>query len=791
MQLSQIVLLFLFVGQIACSQYTLNGKITNQYGIPLKEVFISSQNTNIYSNSDGEFQLNIQTTGIHEITFELDGYNFYTTKVKVPIYKKLNIVLEETTVFELEQAEIKHKHSRNIINTETANQDFLTETFSGSLAKSLEKLPGVQAMEIGSATSKPVIRGMGFNRVAILENGIKQESQQWGADHGLDINTFGVEKVEIIKGANTLEFGSDAISGALVIDNNTKPAPYSFSGEFNLIGRSVNQTIGTSLNLRQRTNHFYYKISGNYTNFGDYSIPTDSIIYLSKYIPIHQKKLKNTAGKDYSISMQLGYTDTDFETIFNWSNYYQKVGFFPGSHGEVDLETVTDDGNTRNIDYPFQNVNHFKLSNETLYKFNSNHTLKFLLGYQNNHRQEWSYFHSHYGEEDSNNASNLELDFRLTTYDAQLIYQFKFLNKNKGKIGIQSQNQQNKVNGYSFLLPDFQRYNLGLFFINDFEINKSWSINYGIRYDFTKLNTEEFFDFTLYDFLMQNGYSESDATQNAQRSTTINRKFKNLNYSFGVLFQPNYNWDLNLNLSSSFRIPTAIELASNGIHHGSFRHEKGNPNLDAEKGWTSDFKATFHQKNWMVVFNPYFYYFKNYIFLNPSSVFSPLPNGGQIYKYTQSKAMVLGFETTIKKEFSHRLTGLLSLEYLYNQQLSSNKNERYPLPFTPPMTIFNEWNYQILKDRKVIDNLEVSANFKLALKQNYTARNESSTDGYTIFGIGLKSRFRLKSFHPQLIFNIQNFTNEKYFNHMSFYRALEIPEMGRNFQLILQIPIGN
>src|SRR5690606_6282372 len=173
--------------------------------------------------------------------------------------------------------------------------------------------------------------------------------------------------------------------------------------------------------------------------------------------------------------------------------------------------------------------------------------------------------------------------------------------------------------------------------------------------------------------------------------------------------------------------------------------------------------------------NPYFYYFQNYIFLEPSGIFSPLPHGGQIYQYTQSEALITGVEFKAEKEFFEKLNGLLTLEYLYNQQI--NPSGDFPLPFSPPMTVFTEWNYQILQNRGFLDNLEISANAKFATAQKRIARNEEITDNYTLFGAGLKAGFQWNSFQPNLILTVQNLTNEKYYNHISFYRALEIPEM--------------
>lgn len=785
-----LVLISVFVGINAYSQIKISGKISDEQKNPLPGVHIQIGDSETISDTKGYYQIDNLEKGNHEIHVFTDGFNELIEEISITQDRTFNFSLSKS-VLVLEESVITHAHQKNVNIVETVDQEFLRSEYSGSLAKSLEKIPGIQAMEIGSGTSKPVIRGLGFNRVLVAENGIKQEGQQWGADHGLEVNPWSVEEVKIIKGAGTLEYGSDAISGVIALNNDSKPLANSFSGDWILFGRSANQALGSSLNLRHRKENFYYKLSASYTDFADYNIPTDHIVYLTRQIPIFNERLKNTAGNEHSASAQIGYISTDLESVLTVSNFYQKIGFFPGAHGIPTLDRVQDDGDRRNVEFPYQNVNHFKVLSETTLKFHPN-SLKFSFGFQNNHRQEWSLFHTHYGNSQQPPAidPDLELNFNLSTFDAQVKYQHQFSRKNKLNIGVQSQSQKNLIKGYNFLLPEFTRFNLASYIMNEWEISPKWNVNYGIRFDHTEIEIQPFYDNYLYEFLSQNGHTDEQANGFAQRSQYLNKSFNNINGSAGILFQPNSNLDFNLTLGSSFRMPTAIELASNGIHHGSFRHEQGNPNLDTEQGWTSDLKISYHPNGWNFELNSYFYYFSNYIFLQPSGVFSPLPHGGQIYQYSQSEAMLTGAELKIEKKFWDRLNAFVSFEYLYNQQISPDKSKNYPLPFSPPMVVFTEWSYELIKNKGFLESLEISADAKFASKQDRIAQNESITDGYAIFGAGIKSELNFSGFKASLLLTADNLTNEKYFNHMSFYRALEIPEMGRNIQLIVRIPFG-
>jgi iron complex outermembrane receptor protein len=112
-----------------------------------------------------------------------------------------------------------HRHTSPIVSQATVevSSEFLSEHFQPSLAKSLDAIAGVQASAIGSAMSRPAIRGLGFNRLAVVHDGIRHEGQQWGDDHGLEIDQFAIDHIEVIKGASALLYGSDAIGGVLLL----------------------------------------------------------------------------------------------------------------------------------------------------------------------------------------------------------------------------------------------------------------------------------------------------------------------------------------------------------------------------------------------------------------------------------------------------------------------------------------------------------------------------------------------------------------------------------------------
>jgi iron complex outermembrane recepter protein len=91
----------------------------------------------------------------------------------------------------------------------------MLQNSSSNIIDALSKVPGISQVTTGVGISKPVIRGMGYNRVVVVNDGIRQEGQQWGDEHGIEIDENGVNRVEILKGPASLAYGSDAMAGVI------------------------------------------------------------------------------------------------------------------------------------------------------------------------------------------------------------------------------------------------------------------------------------------------------------------------------------------------------------------------------------------------------------------------------------------------------------------------------------------------------------------------------------------------------------------------------------------------
>lgn len=395
-----------------------------------------------------------------------------------------NVALPEVVIAETYQ---QLQNKKTALTLEVADRDFLRKHFTGNFMQAMENIPGVQAMDIGSGFSKPMIRGMGFNRVAVLENGIKQEGQQWGADHGLELDAFNVDAVNVMKGPASLLYGSDAMGGVIDIAPVLVPAENMLFGDVTLLGKSVNETIGASLMLGIKRNAWYTRLRYSEQRFGDYRIPADTIVYLTQKMPVYGRRLKNTAGWERNVNFFTQYQKKGYKSNLAVSNVFQKTGFFPGAHGVPDLSRLEDDGDSRNIDLPYSKVNHLKVTTHQQYAWE-----KFILsgdiGYQNNHREEWSAFHTHYGTQPLPETDpDKELAFNLNTFSFSAKGRWVGSSSWEHRMGWDSQFQRNTISGYSFLLPEYDRFTTGMSWLTTYRPDNTLSVSGGLRYDYGRM----------------------------------------------------------------------------------------------------------------------------------------------------------------------------------------------------------------------------------------------------------------------------------------------------------------
>jgi len=335
MKVFYLILFYLFlINPLFGQSLTLSGRILVDSGLPLQGASVQLENSKrvIKTDSNGYFTFRGLKPGVYKFTVFMTGYQTVEPEISHPneaitirLYPVVNELQEVTITKTI--GELRKKTEP--VNIETVSSNFIQRNLGGSLMKTLERLPGIKTIGIGSGQSKPLIRGMGFNRVVVVDKGVKHEGQQWGADHGLEIDQFAAGKVELIKGAASFMYGSDAIGGVIDVKPAPIPAPQTLGGSIDLIGKTNNNLYGNSANLFGRSQHLFFDGRLTYQNYGDYRVPADRVYVYDYAVDLDKNHLRNTAGRESGLHLNTGYINDHFRSIFYLSNTYTKSGFLP------------------------------------------------------------------------------------------------------------------------------------------------------------------------------------------------------------------------------------------------------------------------------------------------------------------------------------------------------------------------------------------------------------------------------------------------------------------------------
>lgn len=776
-----IIALFTFSSALGQS-YSLKGRVVHFKSGVQNAVVVLNDSLHRTTDKQGDFSFSALPRGTYKLLITHVEYKPLLLKAEVVSDTTLPAIFLEESIYELREvvvSEDRREKARkdNVLNVEVVSQDFIRKNLGGSLMQTLEKVPGVNAMTIGSGQSKPQIRGLGFNQVVVVDGGIKHEGQQWGADHGLEIDQFAAGTVEILKGAASYLYGSDAIGGVIRVNPPLPPALHSMNLTLNSAYMSNSSAFGNSLNFNARQHSWYVDARATLRDYGDYRVPAE-LIYVYDYdVHLPGGYVRNSAGKERNFHFTVGRVTENYQTRLHLSNVYSKSGFFANAHGLEPrrVDTELHDASRRDVQLPSQQVNHFKVISNTV-RSAGRHELSLDAAYQRNLRKERSPYVSHgfmpavYPFADD---SELERLYDKQVFSGNLRDKVS-LGNHTFTFGGNYEYQENEIGGWGFLIPAYAQHQAGLFAYDQWKMNSRTLLHGALRYDFGHIRIREYTDWFPSDPEGSNEY--------LSRVKAVSRAFDTFNGVIGVSHSIGKT-ELKFNLGTSFRMPLAKELAANGVNYHYFRYEKGNSALSPERSIQLDAGVFRKTEKLEVEFTPFYNYFPNYIYLNPTAGHDYLYGAGnQVFEYQQSRVMRYGAEALVRYHITNRWTGELSGDYLYNRQLSGSKSG-FNLPFSPPPS-----GSASLTWRPGVTY--ISLHVKHALKQYRIVPPEKVTPAYTLVGISAGTEFPAGKQKWSLHLQVNNLLNTRYLNHTSFYRLIDLPETGRNITLNLRVPFS-
>jgi iron complex outermembrane receptor protein len=778
-----ICLIWIALVHSVSGQISLSGRVLNDHGAPLVAagVYLHETMQGSYTDDSGRFEISNIRPGNYHLHVQLTGYHAFSCDLHLKKDTQLVLYLHEG-IHQLHEVTVeagmtKDQPSENPLHISLMGEEQLFRNPANNLAEGLKRLPGISSLQTGMGISRPVIRGMSGNRVLVAENGIKQEGQQWGADHGLEIDPFQLEQVEIIKGPASLAYGSDATAGVIHI----RPSSSGKTGLHELKWRSafqsVNQAWKHALRLNGNTGKWVYRFNMSRQRYGDYRVPAEEFIYNGYLLPLYEGRLQNTAGEIHAAQAMVGMNRNWGYSHLTASIYDQNEGLFRGATGIARAYQLQFDGDERNIGLPRQSVRHLKIISNSNIKL-GRRWLETDLAWQKNIRKEFSIPHAHGRPFDFGDTTALELG--LQTFSANARLYLKKQKKQFSLLGWQGGFQKNGQDGFEFLIPSYVNWNQALFYIGR-KAYGHWTISYGGRIDYQKWQIQE----SQYEF-----YYRYDYLGVVRRNPDLERGFFNYSASIGAVRHFSKHEELRFNLARSFRSPNISELASNGVHHGTFRFERGNADLKAETGL--QFDLGYHREGVRShgSIQTYLNHFGNYIYLQPSGRFAslefegqlyPYPEPGQVFEYRQAPVLHYGGEAEWHFKWTSWLSWHSNAEYTWLTQT----NNGAVLPFIPPASLKNHLEAQFHIRQMDSLKIRVEAGHLYYAPRNRMSINEPDVPEAHLFEGSLELLYEHKRSQWRLGISGNNLLNRLYYNNMSRYRWVNLPEAGRNVQIYL------
>ncbi len=612
----------------------------------------------------------------------------------------------------------------------------LQETSSANIIDAVAHQPGVAQITTGSGISKPVIRGLGYNRIVTVNDGIRQEGQQWGDEHGIEVDAQTVHSVEILKGPASLMYGSDAMAGVLVLHEQ----PILSQGQ-------MRATVGGEYQTNNRLWDYTVDFAGNKGGIvwnwrwsqkgaGEYENKRDGKVWGSQF---REQALTGMLG----LNRRWGYSHLKFST------YHITPGLVEGERDEETGKLLPSEA--------YQKIYHTKLVSDNSFILGDG-SLKAVIGYQQNRRKEFE------GEE------NPGLYFRLHTVNYDVHYTIA-REKWQWAAGVSGMWQHSENLGEEFLIPSYRLFDIGAFASVTRNFDR-WTLSGGLRFDHRHLHSYALVD------------------DGEERFDDFSRNFKGLTGSIGAIYRVNDQWNMRLNLSHGFRAPNLSELGSNGEHEGTFRYEIGNHDLSPERSWQFDLGVDYSSRILSAQLSLFANHISNYIFLQR------LDANSNDYQYMAGDARLWGGEVTIDLHPIEPLHFENSFSYVNAVQLHQPSDSRY-LPFTPAPRWNSDLRYDLIPNGRVLSNTYVNLGLECYLRQSHvhTANaTETETPSYTLVNLSVGTDIKWNDRKVASVFlTATNLFDRAYQSHLSRLKYADGPgicNMGRNFTVKVLVPIA-
>lgn len=745
----------------------------------------TAQPSSVGTNMEGAFTVQGLCEGTVQVSAQSPGFKRYSEDLQLPTANAYIVELEaqpvsssplstspeyESSSATLEAIQVEAQALRAEQSQTRAvhvlSEALLQQTRGSDLARTVSSVNGVTAIKSGGV-AKPVLRGQNGNRVLILQQGIKLQTQKWGLDHAPELDPFAYDSITVVQGAASVAYGPDAIGGVLILDVPTAPDEPGIEGDIDLVGATNNSQLGGAASVRTRlpgrARRWTLRTQGSFTKAANWVTP--------------DYNLDNTGYEVLGISAGVGYDGPKTKAELSYSRYDGLFGLFTGVQVS-NLEAFQAAVNNRRpflvdtyeysyeIERPFQDVSHDTVIAKLTHSLSNTSTITAMYAYQADARQELDRVRRarlddvQIGLDLLGHIGSLKLDtylgkgFELTA-GAEMEYVF---NDFYGSARLVADYEYWRGAGYSILRL----------------VEPGYELELGFRVDVADLST-----------------SQSSRINTAPRIEN-EALFVAPTATMGLIVPIGTQWLLRSQLATASRNPAVNELSIDGGSPGLAGIEVGLLGLELETAFDASLQLTGSGAAWGIDITLYGNYISDYIYFSPA-----LDDAGQprisatlvgffpVYDYRNVDAGLIGANVQLLwrplpfLEWRGRAALIRAQNFTDDTALQLIPADRFenrlslrPLSNRDSLQIFIEHVYT-----RTQDNFDIGLDFA------------PPPDGYQLLGAGISGELDVWDRTFRISADVSNIFNESYRDYLSRLRYFA-DEPGRNFTFRVSMPFG-
>lgn len=762
-----LVVLLCYSSLVSVAQNDCNINIDVQVlekhnGQPLQNVIVHIDELNATYETDGKGRVVLDSicSGSYTFHFHALAYEHYAEKVTVTKSVELKFRLAHVEGY-LDEVTVAAERTATLLqDKDRLDKQVLSANSGKSIGHVLENINGVSTISNGATIAKPVIHGLHSNRILMMNNGIRQEDQQWGGEHAPNIDPFLANNITVIKGAAGVKYGADAIGGVVLVN----PAPLrsqpGWDAELNMAAFSNNRMGVVSAMVGhnfKKMSPLSFRLQGTYKKGGNYRVPGHWVA--------------NTGVDEKNYSAAVGWNKLHYGAEVFYSHFSTDLGIYRGAHtgNQDDLNAAIASDTplvpsdfTYQLVRPRQHVEH-DLVKTKMYLDSRLGMWHATYGYQHNYRQEYDVLRKENGK--------AQMNLTLNTQTLNLNLEHRQVWKLKGEVGVDGIFQENYIQpGDRLFIPNYRSRGIAGYLLERYK-GEDWLLEGGLRYDYR-----------WYELFNPEG--------NSGEVVRYELDYKNISGTLGFNKQLNVDWKYSIVLSNAWRAPQANELFSSGLHHGAARIEYGNRDLLPERSYNINGELVGQMGKLKLDVSLYNQYVNNFIYLEPGNDLLTIRGFFKTFSYKQTNANLTGADITAKYDWTSKFSTALGGAFL----LARDVTQKDWLILMPADRLSLNTTYKTDISEK-IKGAFISVQAKYVFNQWRIPRNFDQIDyprppaAYFLLDASVGTTVMLGNQPLEISLTSMNTLNQRYRDYLDAFRYF-IDQPGRNIVLRLRVPMN-